>query len=281
MLSMTGGSGDFRAAHVEADSHSYCNCGGSNSFCVIANGVDECVAATREQLRRGAHTIKVVGSGAVTSPTDPIWMNQYREDEIRAIVNECVERRAYVSAHCHPASAIRRCVEFGVRCIEHGTLIDEETAAVVAKAGAYIVPTLSVFFALAQEGRQHNLPATTLEKLDEVIAGALQGLERMRKAQVKIGYGTDLLGHTYVRQAGEFLLRREVFSPLELLRQATSIGAEILQLPNKLGCVAPEAYADLIVVDGDPLEDIGLLADDGRKLSLIMRAGEVVKNRLA
>jgi imidazolonepropionase-like amidohydrolase len=278
-LSMTGGHGDFRPTHVEADGHGYCACGESNSLSVVANGVDECIAAAREQLRRGAHTIKVMASGGVASPTDPVWMNQYREDEIRAIVNECNERHTYVSAHCHPASAIRRCVEYGVRCIEHGSLVDAETAALVARAGAYIVPTMAIMYAMSEFGRAHNLPEAILAKTDEVIAGALEGLHHMRDAQVKLGFGTDLLGHAYVQQCREFQLRRDFFTPVEILRQATSIGAEILQLPGKLGCVEAGAYADLIVVDGDPLKDIALLSEDGRKLSLIMRAGEIVKNQ--
>ncbi|MGH7010379.1 MAG: amidohydrolase family protein, partial [Caulobacteraceae bacterium] len=118
-LSMTGGHGDMR--HASEEGCDCCACGEVNSFCVIADGVDECLKAVREELRRGAHCIKIMGSGGVASPTDPIWMNQYREDEIRAIVGECAERRTYVTAHCHPTSAIRRCVDFGVRVIEHGT----------------------------------------------------------------------------------------------------------------------------------------------------------------
>jgi len=222
-----------------------------------------------------------MGSGGVVSPTDPLWMNQYREDEIRAIVNECAERRSYVSAHCHPASAIRRCVDFGVRCIEHGTLIDDDTASLVARAGAYVVPTLAILFATAEYGRQNNLPEHMRAKIDQVVGGAIEGLQRMRKAQVKLGFGTDLVGPLYTQQCREFLLRSEVFTPVEILRQATSIGAEVLQLQGKLGCVATDAHADLIVVDGDPLQDISLLAQSGRELSLIMRGGEIVKNRLA
>jgi imidazolonepropionase-like amidohydrolase len=93
-----------------------------------------------------------MGSGGVTSPADPIWMNQYREDEIRAIVGECVERRTYVSSHCHGADAIRRSVDFGVRVIEHGTLIDRETAAHVAQSSAFVVPTMATIYALMEEG---------------------------------------------------------------------------------------------------------------------------------
>ena len=127
---------------------------------MIADGVDACIKAAREELRRGAHCIKIMGSGGVASPTDPIWMNQYREDEIRAIVNETTERRTYTSAHCHPASAIRRCVEFGVRVIEHGTLIDDETAKFVAETRRFIVPTMVVIFALVELGRQLGFPAS-------------------------------------------------------------------------------------------------------------------------
>ena len=132
-------------------------------------------APRAKQLRQGAHCIKIMGSGGVASPTDPIWMNQYREDEIRAIVNECDERRSYIAAHCHPASAIRRCVEFGVRSIEHGTLIDDETARFVAERGAYIVPTMVIIFALVELGRQLGFPAQSQEKAEFAYKQAISG----------------------------------------------------------------------------------------------------------
>lgn len=274
VLSMTGGHGDFRPVEE------MCSCSEVNWACTLADGVDACLRASREELRQGAHCIKIMGSGGVASPTDPIWMNQYREDEIRAIVNECTERRTYVAAHCHPASAVRRCVEYGVRTIEHGTLIDEATARFVAENGAYIVPTMAIIFALVELGRQLGFPPQNQEKAEFAFTQALTGLDLMRTAGVKLAYGTDLLGSTYVRQCRELTLRREVFTPLELLRQATSVGAEMMMLEGRLGCVAPGAFADLLVVDGDPLKDISLLADDGRRLRTIVRAGELVKNEL-
>ena len=281
IVSMTGGHGDMRPMSVEGHhDHGFCQCGQANSLTVIADGVDACLTAVREEFRRGAHTIKIMGSGGVASPTDPIWMNQYREDEVRAIVGECIERRSYASAHCHPDSAIRRCVEFGVRCIEHGTLISDETAAFVAERGAYIVPTMAIIFALRELGPSMGFPPESQEKLDFVFDQALSGMDRMRSAGVKIGFGTDLLGTTYTRQCTEFDIRSEVFTPIEILRQATSIAAEVLQMEGKLGCVAADAHADLIVVDGDPLQDIGLLARNGEALPLIMRGGEIVKNTL-
>jgi imidazolonepropionase-like amidohydrolase len=247
---------------------------------VVVDGVDECIKAAREELRRGAHCIKITASGGVMSPSDPMWMNQFREDEIRAIVNECAERRTYVSAHCHPISAIRRSVEFGVRCIEHATLIDAETAQWVAERGTYVVPTMSVIFVNMEVGEKLGMSPESMAKLKIAADSAIEGLQHMRNAGVKIGYGTDLLGSTYDQQCREFEFRSEVFTPLEMLRQATSMGAEILMQEGRLGCVRPEAHADLIVVDGDPLKDIGLLAADGHKLDLIMRAGEIIKNRL-
>jgi imidazolonepropionase-like amidohydrolase len=280
MLGMTGGHGDFRPMQVSRHEHGLCQCSAFGLFSVIADGVDECVKAAREELRQGAHCIKIMGSGGIASPSDPIWMNQYREDEIRAIVNECAERRTYVSSHCHGADAVRRSVEFGVRVIEHGTLIDGATAAFVAERGAYIVPTLATLFALLEEGERLGLPAASQAKVGEVSGLAIVGLEKMRDAGIKLGFGTDLLGATYVRRGQEFAVRREVFSPIEILRQVTSIGAEILMETGKLGCIAADAHADVIVVDGDPFKDIGVLSTDGRHLPLIMRGGEIMKDTL-
>jgi len=280
VLGMTGGHGDIRPIDERPRYGEMCGCH-VNSFGVVADGVDACLRATREELRQGAHCIKIMGSGGVASPTDPIWMNQYREDEIRAIVNECAERRSYVASHCHPASAVRRCVEFGVRSIEHGTLIDEETAKFVASRGAYIVPTMAVIFALIEMGKQLGFPAVSQEKAEYAFKHAVSGMDLMRKAGVKVCYGTDLLGVTYTQQCREFTLRSEVFSPVEILRQATSIPAEMMLMKGQIGCVAPGALADLIVVDGDPTKDISLLAADGRKLTTIVRGGEVIRNALS
>jgi imidazolonepropionase-like amidohydrolase len=278
ILSMTGGHGDIRQVDVAPRYAPACACVESNMFSVMADGVDECLKQTREQLRQGAHCIKLMGSGGVASPTDPIWMNQYREDEIRAIVGECTERRSYASAHCHPASAVRRCVEFGVRAIEHGTLIDAETAAFVAARGAYIVPTMVIIHALVELGRQLGFPAQSQEKAEFAVKQAISGLDLMRSAGVKVVYGTDLLGSTYTQQCREFTLRSQVFTPLELLRQATSTAAEMMLMEGEIGCVKVGARADLLVVDGDPLKDIGLLAASGRHLRTIVRGGELIRN---
>jgi imidazolonepropionase-like amidohydrolase len=280
VISMTGGHGDLRSINESHRSQGYCSCGDASSVGVVADGVEACVRAAREELRRGAHCLKIMASGGVVSLTSPIWMNQYREDEIRAIVNEAAERRTYVSAHCHPASAISRCVEFGVRVIEHGTLMDDETANVVFKQKAFVVPTVVIAFALMELGEKLGLAPQSQEKQRYVTENLMRGLESMRKAGVKIGFGTDLLGETYVQRCREFTLRRQVFSSVEILRQATSINAALLQQEGKLGCVQPGAHADLLVVDGDPTKDIELLAASGQHLRLIMRGGELIRNEL-
>jgi imidazolonepropionase-like amidohydrolase len=129
-------------------------------------------------------------------------------------------------------------VEYGVRSIEHGTLIDEETARFVAQKGAYVVPTMTIIFAIIELGRRLGFPPQSQDKAEYVFKQAISGLDIMRRAGVKLAYGTDLLGPTYVRQCREFTLRREVFSPIELLRQATSVPAELMMLKGEIAVSA-------------------------------------------
>jgi imidazolonepropionase-like amidohydrolase len=129
-------------------------------------------------------------------------------------------------------------------------------------------------------GRELGFPAVSQEKVEYAYKEALSGMDKMRRAGVKLGLGTDLLGPTYVQQCREFAIRSEVFTPLEILRQATSMNAELMMQKDKLGCIAPGAHADLLVVDGDPLRDISLLAASGKNLRMIVRGGEIVKDEL-
>jgi len=274
-LTQTGGHGDMRLPSEPTD---YLSCGAErNVLAIHADGVDECIKATREELRKGASHIKIMGSGGVMSPNDPLERAQYSESEIRAIVEECTRHGTYVCAHCHPSVAIRRCVEFGVRCIEHGTLIDEQTAAFVAQQGAYVVPTMAVIFALLEDGEAKGVPPVSMQKLLKIQEGALSGLQIMKRAGVKMGFGTDLLGEQHTRQGTEFTLRRQVLTPFDILHSATAVNAEILQMQGRLGVVKAGAYADLLVVNGNPLQDIGLLAANGKHLTHIMVNGQFVK----
>jgi imidazolonepropionase-like amidohydrolase len=275
-LSMTGGHGDFRDPFSEVGA---CGCSAEGRVAIVVDGEDAVRAAAREELRRGAHCIKIMLSGGVLSPTDPIWMDQFTDREVVAAVEEASRRRKYVAAHCHPPSSIARAARLGVRTIEHATLIDESSAAAVKSAGAYVVPTTVIVRALLDDSKAGLLPAWMSAKLTEVGDQSMRGLEMMDRLGLKIGFGTDLLGHLHSRQTDEFRIRREVQSASAILRSATSVNAEILMEPQ-LGRIQPGCYADILIVDGDPLADIDVLAQDGRRLTAIMKAGEFVKRRL-
>ncbi len=278
-LSQTGGHGDFRRP---GDFSCACELreGGGARFGHIVDSPDEVRKAVREELRQGAHQIKIMGSGGVASPADPLDRMQFSDGEIVAAVEEAERHGAYVMAHCHPATAVRRCAELGVRSIEHATLIDEEAAQAVKARDAFVVPTLATIFALLEDGEALGLPPVNMEKLRQVSGGVLQGLQVMRRTGLKIGFGTDLLGAQQDRQGTEFALRAQVFDPIEILRQATSINAELVRMEDKIGRVAPGLIADLIVVEGDPLADVSVFDRGGTNMPVIMQAGVFHKRAL-
>ena len=274
-LTQTGGHGDFRGYE---SARAICSCGlGSRRFSTIADGITEVRRAAREELRRGATQIKIMGSGGVSSPSDPIWNLQYSEEEIRAIVWEAYSWGTYVMAHVYTPEAIRRCVEYGVRSIEHANLIDAETAAFAAERNAFVVPTLATYESLARRGAALGFPRVSLDKLGAVSDAGVASLEVMRDAGVKMGFGTDLLGAMHEDQLTEFGIRARVLPSIEILRQATSVNAEILGRSGKLGTVAPGALADLIVVDGNPVADLGILSGQGEHIVLVMKGGTTFK----
>jgi len=276
-LSQTGGHGDMRSqTRFEP-----CGCAGYHGpITQVADGVDAVRQVVREELRKGAHQIKMMVSGGVLSPADPIWMDQYSDEEIRVGVEEAATRRTYVMAHAHTASAVRRCAALGVRSIEHGTLIDAQAAEAAAAAGAFVVPTLVTIFAMLESGADFGLPKIFADKLQGLGEDGLRSLEICRAAGVPMGFGTDLLGPLQDRQSREFLIRGEVLGPVEVLRSATSINAALIQRAGELGTIAPGAVADILVVDGDPLADLGLLQDQGRHIPVIMKEGRFCKNAL-
>jgi len=277
-LSQTGGHGDFRRLTLEIDS---CACASlAAELAQIADGVPEVQKAARNELRRGAHQIKIMASGGVASPRDPIWNLQYSEDEIRAIVWEAKSWRRYVMAHCYTPEAISRAVSFGVRSIEHGNLLDRDSAILMAEKVAFLVPTLSTYEALHRHGVEYGMPEVSMEKLKDVREAGLRSLEIARDAGVATVYGTDLLGETHHYQSLEFSLRAEVLPAMEIIKSATSLSADLLQQTGELGIIAEGALADIIVVDGDPLRDLNLMQDQGAHLPVIMKAGRIYKNTL-
>lgn len=276
----TGGHADPRR---RTDTYkSLCHCCNAMRFCFdVVDGVDTMREAVREQLRQGVDQIKIMVSGGVASPYDPLDSLQFSLPEIAAAVEEAHAFGRYVQAHAYTPEAITRAVSQGVRTIEHGNLIDDASAQLMHDKGAYLVANLVTYYAMRERAKEFGMSADSLEKNELVLDGAMRSLEICKRHGVKVGYGTDLLGQLQVDQTREFLLRREVLSPIEIIRQATLIGAEIVRMEGKLGVIQPGAYADLLVVDGNPLRQLEVLAGQGERLSVIMKAGRFHKNTLA
>jgi len=280
-LTQTGGHGDFSPHETGGGGFMPCHCcRGGATLASIADGVDAVRRAARDELRKGATQIKIMASGGVASPSDPIWNLQYSDDEIAAAVWEATSWKRYVMAHAYTAEAITRCLELGVRTIEHANLIDAPTAALAARRGAYVVPTLVTYEAMGRYGEGAGLPRHAIDKLHEVAEAGLSSLEILKAAGVRVGLGTDLLGELHRYQSRELSLRAEVLGAAEVLISATSLNAAILQMDGHLGVVAEGALADLLVVDGDPLADISLLERQGDTLAAVLKDGAFVKNRL-
>ena len=278
VLSQTGGHGD--TTPVSNEPH-LCACHiETTGFAHIADGVDAVRRAVREELKGGAHQIKIMAGGGVATPTDPIDMIQYTGEEIRAAVVEAASRRTYAFAHAYVPDAIVQAVHAGVRSIEHGNLLDAAAAQEMAAHGTFLVPTLVVYEQIAEVGRRWGFPPASLAKLDDVRAAGLRAVELALDAGVRVGFGTDLLGETHPAQSRELLLRSQVQSPADVLRSATVVNADLLGRSGELGVLAPGAYADLLLVDGDPLTDIDVLARTDECLQLVMRAGAVVVDRV-
>ena len=278
VLSQTGGHGDFTPRD---DATRLCACQiHSSGFSHVADGVAAVRKAAREELRRGATQVKIMASGGVASPSDPIWNLQYSAEEMRAIVEEAEGWRTYAMAHAYTPEAIRRALDAGVRTIEHGNLIDRATADHMRARGAYLVPTLVTYFAIDELGRKLGFPAVSQAKVKDVLDRGLASLEIARAAGVALGFGTDLLGETHDQQSREFQLRGEVLPAAEVIRSATVVNARILNRPGELGVIAAGAYADLLVVDGDPLANLSLLAEPEKSLAAIVKGGRFVVDRL-
>jgi len=275
-LSQTGGAGDWRAPSRRVYDDNYY----SPAIGVICDGVPEVRRAVREEVRRGAHHIKVYLSGAVDSPSDRVDSTQFSLEELRAIVEEATAANIYVAGHAYTSRAINRGLECGVRSIEHGNLMDSSSIPLFKQYEAFYVPTIVTYHTLAAKSRDGLLPADIAAKLQQVIDGAIGALEMAHAAGIPIVYGTDLFADMHDRQLQEFVIRAEVQPPADLIRSATTTAAQLLRLVGEVGVVAPGALADLLVVDGNPLEDIRVLTTPQRSLKLIMKDGQVYKNEL-
>jgi len=280
-ISQTGGHGDPRPRSDHLRPMSFCGCCfRAGDIGRVADGIDDVRKAVRQELQMGADQIKMMASGGVASPTDPIASFGYSEEEIRVIVDEAASRQTYVMAHSYTADAIERAVRNGVRTIEHGNLVDERVARFMAEKGAFVVPTLVTYEALANEGADYGLPADSVAKIATVRTAGLHSLEIYKKAGVKIGYGSDLLGPSQRLQSDEFRIRREVLSAQEVIQCATTTAAEVLNQVGQLGRIQEGALADVLLVDGNPYRDLSCLLGQGEHMGLIMKGGVIEHNEL-
>ena len=271
----TGGHSDGRR---RTDYGTRCPCCDALAFSLsLADGSAEVRRGVREEMRQGCDHVKIMMSGGVASPYDPLDSLQFSMGEVKAAVEEAEAFGRYVCAHAYSAEAITRAAHAGVRTIEHGNLIDEPAAALMAEKGMFLVANLVAYYAMKERAAEYGMSGEMLEKNDLVIEGGLKSLEICKRAGVPVAYGSDLLGQLQVDQSREFRIRREVLDPMEIVRSATTVAARVLRQEGKLGCLAPGAHADLLVVDGDPLADLDLLGGQGRHMSVIMKGGEMHK----
>ncbi len=269
-ISQTGGHADFRRRTEELPPCACCSGIGMTSR--IADGVDEVTKAVRDELRKGADFIKIMVSGGVSSQSDPLEATQYRLDEIAAACEAAAHWGTYVAAHAYTAEAVKRAVSQGVRTIEHGNMIDAEAAALMAERGAFLVPTLVAYDGLKRRGKQFGLSDYSLAKNEVVLAAGSRSIALAKEAGVEIGFGSDLLGALQIDQSREFLIRGAFEQPIEVIRSATLVNARILRHEGLLGELVPGAYADLLVVEGNPLKDLAVLASEAN-ITEIWRGG--------
>ncbi len=258
-----------------------CHCCNALSFTMgIADGTSEVRKAVREEMRQGADQIKIMMSGGVASPYDPLDSLQFSPGEVAAAVEEAHAFGRYVCAHAYTPEAITRAAHAGVRTIEHGNLIDDASAKLMAEKGMFLVANLVAYFEMKKRAAEYGMNADMLAKNDMVIEGGLKSLEICKRHGVPVAYGSDLLGQLQDEQSQEFLLRARVVDPIDIIRSATTIGAKLLRMEGKLGCLKPGAFADIIIVDGDPLKDLKLFQEQGRHIPVIMKGGRFHKRTL-
>jgi imidazolonepropionase-like amidohydrolase len=278
-ISQTGGHADMRPMGVRQRDF-FCTCAGLGLIGAIADGVGEVRRAVREQVRNGANQIKIMAGGGIASPSDPLEGTQFSQEELRAACEEAEAANLYAMAHAYSPRAVTRAVRAGVRSIEHGNLIDRATARIMKAEGVFLVPTLATYDALAAEGERLGWSAAMLAKLELVAERGVDAVRMAAAEGVAIVFGTDLLGHMHERQTREFALRVPALSPVQVLQSATFTAAQLMRQEGQLGELTAGAHADVLVVDGDPTQELSMLMRPAG-LRLIVQGGRVVKSTLA
>ena len=275
VLSQTGGHGDLRHAHHHA--HPRGSIPGLSATPEVVDGPDEVRRATREQLRKGATQVKVFGSGGVLSPTDPFDSLQFSHEELRAAVEAAADWHTYVLAHCHTSDAIRRAIAAGVRSIEHASILDEDAARRIVDAGAFAVVTLAVKYDLLENPERAGLTPSQLSKLQAVESEVGRSIEIMGETGVRVGSGSDIVGPLQDRRGRELANKARFMGAADAIATATTGNAQLFYMEDRIGTVEVGKEADVILVEGQPLDEIGALADPDRIVAVI-KGGRVYKD---
>lgn len=273
-LSQTGGHGDRRGAH----DHQQC-CGNQGGLSTVVDGVSECIRAAREQLRTGADFIKIMVGGGVASPTDRIENTQFTAAEVKAICEVAESYGTFVTAHAYTPKAIRHAVDNGVRGIEHGNLIDRETALYMAQYEVWLTPTLVTYAAMGSDKYAGFLPPVNLEKNHRMLDQGLNSLRIASEAGVTMCHGSDLLGPLQAEQSREFGIRARALSSKTVLQGATVNAAKMLRQSGFLGQVKEGFAADMLVLNENPLEDVSILDEPEKYVLAVVKNGRVYKSR--
>jgi imidazolonepropionase-like amidohydrolase len=276
-LSQTGGHGDWREPFMQESP--FPSVYGLVAAPRLCNTPDEMRRAAREVLRTGAHGVKVMAGGGCMSPTDQIEHTQFTVEELAAACYEARTVGKIVLAHVYTPEGIMNAVRAGVRSIEHGNFIDEESAACMRRAGAYFVPTLTTYFLLSAYGAAEQVPQKMLDKIDKAKERGLASLQIARAAGLPIGSGSDVLSSMQPFKSMELGLKAQVLGAHAAILSATRTNAELFGMADQIGTVEPGKRADVIVVDGQPLDDIGVL-QNADNIVFVMRDGEVFKDRI-
>jgi imidazolonepropionase-like amidohydrolase len=275
-ISQTCGHSDMREANDNAPINPY-----GPGLGRIVDGVSQMRHACRDELRKGAHFVKIMGSGGVSSPTDHIKNTQFSLDELCAAAQEAEANQTYVAGHLYTAKSIIRALESGVTSIEHGNLADDAALSLIKEKNAFLVPTMVIHDAIAEEGLEAGLTPEMLAKVHSLISAGRETHAKAHAMGITMVFGTDLLGVMHRHQLREFQIRSEFQSPIDTIRAATLNAARLFRMEQELGQIKHGYHADLIAYDGNPLEDISVLQDPDAYLNLIVQRGVVVKDTVS
>lgn len=276
-LVQCGGHGHFGSPFLPPDATFHFRVRGLTAVGQISDGCDEVRKAARECFRQGASFLKMAVTGGVVSIADSLEDTQFTVEEIATAVAEAHARHTYVTVHAHNLRGIHNAIKGGVECVEHGTGVDEETAAMMAANNVSLVPTLAIAQDLVENFERLGLPPQIRDRVGDTMRGMSDGLLAAREAGVLVGSGSDLIGPVQNQRGREIALKARLIGAMAAVTSATSVNARIMRVQDKIGSIEPGKLADIIAVDFDPLAEPELFADPDRVI-LVVKAGQIVKD---